>query len=106
MKRLLLLALIIGFTCNSIRSQINDLKNFPRGSTPKEIGNRLSERFIPTNHSMYNGKWIHYAEVCTWYGSLRFAEAARDKKLIEKLKLRFEPFFTNEQSYLPVMNHV
>ena len=105
MKRLLILALLIGFTCNSIRSQINDLKNFPNGATPKEIGNRLSERFLSSNH-LYNGKWIHYAEVCTWYGSLRFAEAARDKKLIEKLKLRFEHFFTNEQSYLPVMNHV
>jgi rhamnogalacturonyl hydrolase YesR len=106
MKKVLFFVLFSGLTCNSIRSQIDDLKNFPGGSTPKEIGNRLSERFIPAKHSMYNGKWIHYAEVCTWYGALRFGEAAGDKRLIRKLKLRFEPFFTNEQSYLPIMNHV
>lgn len=91
---------------NFVWSQSSDLKKFPAGSTPLEIGNRLSERFLLAKHMQLNGKSIHYAEVCTWYGSLRFAEVTKNNKLIEDLKVRFEPLFSTEKSYLPVKNHV
>jgi unsaturated rhamnogalacturonyl hydrolase len=105
-KEIFFLLLIVAIPLSNVLSQSSDLKNFPKGFDPKEIGNRLSERFIPAMHSQYNGKSIHYAEVCTWYGSLRFAEVTKNKELIEKLRVRFEPFFTTERSYLPIMNHV
>ncbi len=28
----------------------------------------------------YNGKSIHYSEVCAWYGSLRFDEVTKNKR--------------------------
>ncbi|MDR1879319.1 MAG: glycoside hydrolase family 88 protein [Tannerellaceae bacterium] len=79
---------------------------FPKGSTPREVGAKLSRRFIPGKHMLHGDKWIHYAEVCTWYGALRFAEAAGDKELVKELQERFEPLFSSEKAYRPVMNHV
>ena len=106
MKKLFLLFLFIEMQVCMVWSQSSDLKKFPEGSTPQEIGNRLSARFLPAKHMQYNGKAIHYAEVCAWYGSLRFAEVTKNKKLIEDLKVRFEPFYSTEKSYLPPKNHV
>lgn len=87
----------------------SELTNFPEGYTPKEVGTLLSKRFIPGKHMFHkknerNG--IHYAEVCAWYGALKFATAAKDKELVKQLQDRFEPLFTNESEYQPAMNHV
>ncbi len=80
--------------------------DFPAGYTPEEVGKKLGYHFIPGEHFLHGGKWIHYAEVCTWYGALRFAEATGDKTLISQLQERFEPLFTTEKQYQPIMNHV
>lgn len=82
------------------------LTDFPKGCSPREVGAILSQRFIPSKHMLHGDKWIHYAEVCTWYGALRYAQAAGDKKLIRQLQDRFEPLFSTEKQYQPVMNHV
>lgn len=52
------------------------------------------------------GRGIHYAEVCTWYGALRFAELADNKGLIRQLRNRFEPLFHIEKKILPLPVHV
>ena len=83
-----------------------DLSSFPEGFTPKEIGAKLGRHFIPGEHFLHGGKWIHYAEVCTWLGALRYAEVAEDQELIGLLQKRFEPLFTTDKTYLPIMNHV
>ena len=86
-----------------------DLKNFPEGYTPEEVGTRISKRFISGKHMLHkkNGKdGIHYAEVCTWYGALKYAVAVGDKALIKQLQNKFEPLFTTEANYQPLMNHV
>ena len=83
-----------------------DLSSFPEGFTPKEIGAKLGRHFIPGKHFLHGGKWIHYAEVCTWLGALRYAQAANDQELMQQLRERFEPLFTTEKEYLPIMNHV
>lgn len=83
-----------------------DLSSFPEGFTPKEIGAKLGRHFIPGEHFLHGGKWIHYAEVCTWLGALRYAEVAEDQELIGLLQRRFEPLFTTDKTYLPIMNHV
>ena len=86
-----------------------DLKNFPEGYTPEEVGTRISKRFISGKHMLHkkNGKdGIHYAEVCTWYGALKYAVAVGDKALIKQLQNKFEPLFTTKANYQPLMNHV
>ena len=55
--------------------------NFPVGADPKIVGKRVSSRLMETKHQLYGDRGIHYAEVCTWYGALRFAEMTNDKEL-------------------------
>lgn len=89
-----------------LSAQTNELKKFPKGSTPKEVGKRLSYNFINAKHDLYAGRYIHYAEVCTWNGALDYALKTNDKKLIKHLIDKFEPFFSREAALLPPMNHV
>ncbi|MCL4637579.1 MULTISPECIES: glycoside hydrolase family 88/105 protein [Olivibacter] len=84
----------------------NVLTNFPKGSTPTEVGKRLAYHFIDGRHELYAGRFIHYAEVCTWNGALDYAVKTNDQKLIKLLQEKFEPFFTTERVLLPPMNHV
>jgi len=107
MKKLINVCLFVFcFIGSSAFAQEPILGNFPKGYTPQEIGLKLSKHFIPTKHMLHGGKWIHYAEVCTWLGALRFAEATINNQLIEQLQQRFEPLFTVDSNLLPIMNHV
>jgi unsaturated rhamnogalacturonyl hydrolase len=83
-----------------------DLVHFPKGYSPEEVGNRLGNHFIPGKHFLHDGKWIHYAEVCTWLGALRFAEASKNADLMKKLQDRFDNLVNNEKQLLPIKNHV
>ena len=83
-----------------------DPASFPEGFTPKEIGAKLGRHFIPGEHFLHGGKWIHYAEVCTWLGALKYAQIAGDNELTGMLEKRFEPLFNEEKAYLPIKNHV
>ncbi len=83
-----------------------DPASFPEGFTPREIGAKLGRHFIPGEHFLHGGKWIHYAEVCTWLGALKYAQIAGDNELTGMLEKRFEPLFNEEKAYLPVKNHV
>lgn len=87
-------------------AQQNQLEGFPKGYQPKEVGKRLAYHFVDERHELYNAKWIHYAEVCTWYGALKYAEITNDSKLIKQLQDKFEPLFTREKKLMPPMNHV
>ncbi|MDR2775473.1 MAG: glycoside hydrolase family 88 protein [Tannerella sp.] len=85
------------------------LNYFPEGYRPEEIGARLSKRFIPGRHMFHRRNsrdGIHYAEVCTWYGALKYAVAAGDQVLVGQLRDRFEPLFTTESKHLPSTDHV
>ncbi|WP_343067815.1 glycoside hydrolase family 88/105 protein [Chitinophaga varians] len=87
-----------------------DLTHFPKGSTPKEIGKRVADRFVATPHPNFGKptppKTITYPEVCAWYGALTFARESGDKALAGQLAQRFEPFFTTEASLVPKADHV
>ena len=89
-----------------LSAQTNELKKFPKGCSPKQVGNRLAYNFVNARHDLYAGRYIHYAEVCTWNGALDYALKINDRELIKQLKNRFEPFFTREKVLLPPMNHV
>jgi len=107
MKKVLiyLLSIELLVSCKQIEGDTY-LSNFPAGYTPEEVGKKLGYHFIQGEHFLHGGKWIHYAEVCAWYGALRYAQAVGDNELIKQLQDRFEPLFTTEDQYLPPMNHV
>ncbi|MDY9918657.1 MAG: glycoside hydrolase family 88 protein [Proteiniphilum sp.] len=103
-KKVFLLLCFLPF--HLIFAQTSLLKDFPEGYTPEEVGKRLAYHFVDDRHDLYAGRYIHYAEVCTWNGALDYALKIKDKKLIKLLQDRFEPFFTREKALLPPMNHV
>ena len=86
------------------------LNEFPAGSTPQEIGQRVAERFLAVPHPNFGRptppERISYPEVCAWYGALTFAKASNNKELTEKLARRFEPLFSTEDTLVPVPDHV
>ena len=98
---------IVLMACVMSCSQSNsDYFDFPEGFTPNEVGEKLSFRFIPSEHQLYDDEWLHYAEVCTWLGALRYAEITGNNDLINQLQDRLELFLNTENEYLPPMNHV
>lgn len=92
------------------QSKSADLKNWPKGSSPKEIGTRVADHFAVTPHTNFGKstppKVITYPESCAWYGALTFAKASGNKKLSRDLAERFEPLFGVESKMIPVPDHV
>jgi unsaturated rhamnogalacturonyl hydrolase len=86
------------------------LSDFPAGSTPEEIGQRVAERFLAVPHPNFGRpeppERISYPEVCAWYGSLTFAKETGNNDLVARLAKRFEPLFTIEDTLVPVPDHV
>ena len=87
-----------------------DLKDFPQGSTPKEIGDRIAARYLSQPHQNFNRptppRVISYPETCTWYGALTFANVTGNKELTNRLAQRFEPLFRDRDTLLPKPDHV
>ncbi|MFD2162330.1 glycoside hydrolase family 105 protein [Paradesertivirga mongoliensis] len=85
-------------------------KNWPKGTSPKQIGDRVANRFIETPHPNFGRPTpparITYPEVCAWYGSLTFARESNNKGLTKKLAKRFEPLFGEEAKLVPLPDHV
>lgn len=85
-------------------------KDWPLGTEPAVIGLFVANHYVATPHSNF-GKpepptSITYPEVCTWYGALKFARATGNKELMQKLVLRYEPFFAQSASLVPKPDHV
>lgn len=101
---------VIFFVCflpvHFLFAQSDVLTGFPEGYTPGEVGKRLAYNFVNARHDLYAGRYIHYAEVCTWNGALDYALQVKDEELVKLLQDRFEPLFTREKVLLPPMNHV
>lgn len=101
MKNIIFSFFLIGLLF-PLHAQKKALDKFPEGSTPQEIGQLMSQRFIDVNkHALYGGKWINYMETCNWLGALWYAQSVKDRKLIEQLKNRFEPLFGEKKGILP-----
>ncbi|RQO72195.1 glycosyl hydrolase [Pedobacter sp. KBW06] len=92
------------------QSSSADLKNWPKGSSPKEIGTRVADHFVVTPHTNFGKstppRVITYPESCAWYGALTFAKASGNKQLTKNLAERFEPLFGAESKMIPVPDHV
>src|SRR5215469_18926563 len=79
-------------------ASLKEFSDWPVGTAPVEIGKRVAERFAPSAHLRTNT--IIYPEVCTWYGSLTFAQAAADKDLSARLIRRFDRLLGPEEANL------
>ncbi|MBN1144201.1 MAG: glycoside hydrolase family 88 protein [Bacteroidales bacterium] len=95
--------------------QTNDynLKSWPEGKAPQEIGSRVVSKFLKTPHSLYGNTkpatpptLITYPDVCTWLGGFWLANAMNDEALFQRLENRFAPLFNEEQHFQPEPNHV
>jgi unsaturated rhamnogalacturonyl hydrolase len=105
----LILALLLGFPFIGF-SQSADLKKWPKGVSPEEIGTKVAARFVATPHTNFNKptppRVITYAESCAWYGALKFAGASANSNLKNELVKRFEPMFAQEAGMIPPVTNV
>src|SRR6266403_1494608 len=79
-------------------AQTNSFTDWPTGTSPAEVGKRVTEHFVTSPHA--DPKHIVYQEVCTWYGALTFAQLSGDKSLSAKLIQRFDPLLKPEEADL------
>ncbi len=105
MKKFLLAAqtlLLLFAAAPNVQAQKSyDLKKFPKGCRPEEIGVRLTGRYLQTPHSHWgdiNSKHkvtlVTYPDVCAWLGALWFTAGTGNDSLYTRLVERFEPLFT------------
>lgn len=93
--------------------QLSLLKDFPEGTQPREVGDRIVNKFLRTPHTRFGNPraekapdYITYPDACTWLGALRYAKATGNTQMTNRLVERFEPLFTTEKHMLPRMTHV
>ncbi len=110
MKGLLLpLLVIVTATLARATPAPSDFDAWAPGTSPQEVGTRLTERFLATPHldggTTY--RYVVYPEVCAWYGALTFAQLAHQPDQTRRLVARFEPFFQPENLWrIPPADHV
>jgi unsaturated rhamnogalacturonyl hydrolase len=78
---------------------------WPAGSSPKEIGERVAERFASGPHTNFNRSTppahLTYPEDVAWYGALTFAQLSGDTILTSRLIRRFDRLFAEEAGLVP-----
>src|SRR5690349_13945817 len=94
----------------NLRIEAATFGSWPKGSSPREIGSRVANRFVATPHGNFGRterpKSIVYPETCTWYGALTFAKLAKDKALTRQLVARFDSLFGADADLIPAADHV
>ncbi len=108
---ILLLGMSMTATAQGARkSQPKEFRDWPAGTSPREIGKRVAERYVAQDYlnlrSERPRKTIIYPETCTWYGALTFADLTGDSDLKQRLIARFDPLLGERASLVPVPNHV
>lgn len=94
----------LGFCCATAQLSSQQLA-FPPEFAPLTLGKALAVNF--SESSVQGTKVVVYPEVCTWYGSLKFAEASNDKVLLEQLRKRFDDLLVvDNQARVPNTRHV
>jgi rhamnogalacturonyl hydrolase YesR len=106
-------SIFLFFVFASVNAQVYNLKDFPKGSTPDEIGYRIVNKYLKTPHTRFGNPrpekpptYITYPDVCAWLGSLWFADIVKDEQLYGRLVERFEPLFSTEKNMQPRPVHV
>ncbi len=107
------LILIIS-SINQVSAQVKDydLKKWPAGKGPDEIGIRLTQEFLDSPHKRSSGNRpgvdysapplvINYPEVCTWLGGIWFANVSRNVELLNSLEKRLSVLLEKENQLVP-----
>jgi len=94
LRRTYLLLFLIIVTTTLYAGQPKEFKDWPAGSSPREVGNRVANRFISTIDLSKESQV--YPGICTWYGALTFAKTSANPKLASELTSRFEQQATPE----------
>jgi unsaturated rhamnogalacturonyl hydrolase len=103
---LVLLSLSLAAT-TAASAAASSLSGWSESASPLAVGRRVAERFVVSPHQLWTDYGtIHYAEVCAWYGALRYARLAHDRALASQLAARFEPFFGVDAKLVPPVDHV
>ena len=92
-------AVITGGMHFPLMAQPVDFNKWPKGLSPKQIGKRVAENWVARRFDFEKNPrrfTVIYPEVCTWYGSLTFAQLSGDKKLGKKLTRKFDLFLKPE----------
>lgn len=110
-KKVWIVALFLCTSLSSTFAQSGDLKKFPKGSTPLEVGQRMAQRYLSAPFRNFDGiktppSEVTYPEVCTWYGALKFANVSKDKKLLRQLEERFLPLLGSQKELMQKPDHV
>ncbi len=71
-------------------------QNLPANCDPKTVGEKVCANFLPRKIYYNTAGYIVYPEVCAAFGALRFAAAAGDSALQQKLIARYEFILTPE----------
>jgi rhamnogalacturonyl hydrolase YesR len=102
----LLVAVALTLSISTLAQGTDYFSNLPKGATPQEVGKRIADRFVASQHQ-YTFT-IHYAEVATWYGALNFAQLTKDEALQKELIARFDPLMPGgaDAKQRPVRRHV
>jgi len=114
MKKILVLSLLLLAVVGlNAKTKDYDLKHWPEGKSPLEIGTRIANKFLNTAHSRYGNTrpetpptQITYPDVCTWLGGMWFAEVTKNDQLFGRFEARFTPLFDKEANLQPKPNHV
>ena len=89
-----------------------DLKNWPSTADPKDVGKRITEKFLKTPHTQFGNphvkakRYITYPDVCTWLGGIWFAKLTHDDHLLDQLEKRLVPALDKQPQLRPKPNHV
>ena len=107
------IALLCGILNLQAQNGGSDLKHWPKGTAPAEVGKKIVTKFLNTPHSRYGNTHpatpptqITYPDVCAWLGGLWFARVTNDKPMFTQLETRFSPLFDQEKKLQPKPNHV
>lgn len=79
-------------------AQTKFFRDWPKGSSPAEVGRRLAVNFEKRSFEYESGKreFVIYPEACAWYGALNIAKDLGDRELRTQLVTKFDRFFTPE----------
>ena len=105
-----MLALMVACLPSLLMAQ-KEFRKWPKGCSPEEVGELVSQRFVAVPHPNFNGNpappnEITYPETCAWFGALRYAHITKNKKLLRQLEERFLPIFGPERRLQPLPDHV
>lgn len=106
-KSTTLVALAMLLTAGSVNAQ-SYFRNWPKGSSPQEVGKRVAENFAARKLEVEESKrkFVIYPEACAWYGSLTVAQLSNDQDLRKRLIEKFDPLLAEHASWIASDAHV